>query len=65
MCSHESANDIYSHLSAHIDEVNWIGVTQLSQFNVVGKILSVLPIDMYGHIVIVLHQVNFSTYTQT
>jgi hypothetical protein len=24
MCSHESANDIYSHLSVHIDEVNWI-----------------------------------------
>ena len=39
--------------------------SQLTQPDVVRKILSVLPIDKYGHIVTVLHQVDLSTTTPT
>jgi hypothetical protein len=41
------------------------GLTQISQPDVVRKILSVLPIDKYGHIVTVLHQMDLSVATPT
>ena len=37
--------------------------SQMQQSDVVRKILSVLPIDKYGHIVTVLHQGDLSTAT--
>ena len=37
----------------------------MQPFDVVRKILSVLPIDKYGHIVTVLHQGDLSTATPT
>ena len=39
--------------------------SQLQPSNVVRKILSVLPIDKYGHIMMVLHQGDLSTATPT
>ena len=37
----------------------------MQPFDVVRKILSVLPIDKYGHIVTMLHQGDLSTATPT
>ena len=37
----------------------------MTLLDVVNKIISVLPIDKYGHIVTVLHQVDLSTTTST
>jgi hypothetical protein len=37
-----------------------LGLTQISQPDVVRKILSVLPIEKYGHIVTMLHQMDLS-----
>ena len=37
----------------------------MTLLDVVNKIISVLPIDKYGHIVTVLHQVDLSTTTPT
>jgi hypothetical protein len=42
-----------------------LGLTQISQSDVVRKILSVLPIEKYGHIVTVLHQMDLSITTPT
>ena len=61
----ESANEMYSHLNILVEEVNGLGLTQMQPSDVVRKILSVLPIDKYGHIVTVLHQGDLSTATPT
>ena len=56
---------MYSHLNVLVEEVNGLGLTQMSPSDVVRKILSVLPIDKYGHIVTVLHQGDLSAATPT
>jgi hypothetical protein len=57
---------IYSQLGIiPVDEVYGLGLTQISQFDVVRKILSVLPIEKYIHIVTVFHQMDLSTTTPT
>jgi hypothetical protein len=61
----ESANEMYSHLNVLVEEVNGLGLTQMQLSDVVRKILSVLPIDKYGHIMMVLHQGDIFTVTPT
>ena len=56
---------MYSCLNVLVEELNGLGLTQLQPCDVVRKILSVLPIDKYGHIVTVLHQGDLSTSTPT
>ena len=53
MLPSESANEIYSCLNVLIKKVNGLGLTQMQPSDVVRKILSVLPIDKYLHIVTV------------
>jgi hypothetical protein len=65
MLANENANAMYSRLNILVEEVNGLGLIQISQPNVVRKILSVLPIDKYGHIVTVLHQMDLSVATPT
>ena len=65
MLPKECANEMYSHLNVLIEEANGLGLTQMQPFDVVRKILSVLPIDKYGHIMTVLHQGDLSTATPT
>ena len=65
MLPKECANEMYSHLNVLVEEVNGLGLTQMQPSDVVRKILSVLPIDKYGHIVTVLHQGDLSTATPT
>ena len=65
MLSKECANEIYSRLNVLVEEVNGLGLTQIQPSDIVRKILSVLPIDKYGHIVTVLHQGDLSTATPT
>jgi hypothetical protein len=65
MLANENANVMYSRLNILVEEVNGLGLTQISQPDVVRKILSVLPIDKYGHIVTVLHQMDLSVATPT
>jgi hypothetical protein len=65
MLANENANAMYSRLNILVEEVNGLGLTQISQLDVVRKILSVLPIDKYGHIVTVLHQMDLSVATPT
>ena len=64
MLPRESVNE-YSRLNVLVEEVNGLGLTQMQPSDVVRKILSVLPIDKYGYIVIVLHQGDLSTATPT
>jgi hypothetical protein len=65
MLVNKNANDMYSRLNIFVEEVNGLGLTQISQPDVVRKILSVLPIDKYGHIVIALHQMDLLVATPT
>ena len=65
MLSKECANEMYSRLNVLVEEVNGLELTQMSPSDVVRKILSVLPINKYGHIVTVLHQGDLSTATPT
>ena len=65
MLPKECANEMYSRLNVLVEEVNGLGLTQMQPSDVVRKILSVLPIDKYGHIVTVLHQGDLSTATPT
>jgi hypothetical protein len=63
MLANENANDMYSRLNILVEEVNGLGLTHIPQPDVVRKILSVLPIKKYGHIVTVLHQMDLSITT--
>ena len=65
MLPNESANEMYSRLNVIVEEVNGLGLTQLQPSDVVRKILCVLAIDKYGHIVTVLHQGDISNATPT
>ena len=65
MLPKDSANEMYSRLNILVEEVNRLGLTQMQPSDVVRKILSVLPIDKYGHIMTVLHQGDLSTATPT
>jgi hypothetical protein len=65
MLPNKSANEMYSRLNILVEEVNGLGLTQMQPSDVVRKILSVLPIDKYGHIVTVLHQGDLSTTMPT
>ena len=49
MLPKECANEMYSRLNVLVEEVNGLGLTQMQPSDVVRKILSVLPIDKYGH----------------
>jgi hypothetical protein len=63
--SKESANEIYTRLNVLVEDLNALGLTQISQSDVARRILSVLPIEKYVHIVTVLHQSDLSTTTPT
>ena len=65
MLHKECANEMYSRLNVLVEEVNRLGLTHMSPSDVVRKILSVLPIDKYRHIVTVLHQGDLSAATPT
>ena len=64
MFPEDSANEMYSRLNVLVEEVNGLGLTQIQPSDVVRKILSVLPIDKYGHIVTMLWQnlLNYRTH---
>ena len=55
MLPKECANEMYSRLNVLVEEVNGLGLTQMQPSDVVRKILSVLPIDKYEHIMTVLY----------
>jgi hypothetical protein len=65
MLANENANAMYSRLNILVEEVNGFGLTQISQPDVVRKILRVLPIDRYEHIATMLHQMDISVATPT
>jgi hypothetical protein len=65
MLANENANDMYSRRNILVEEVNGLGLTKISQPDVVRKILSVLPMEKYGHIVTVLYQMDISITTPT
>jgi hypothetical protein len=65
MLSKESANDMYTRLNILVEDLNALELTQMSPSDVARRILSVLSVEKYGHIVTVLHQSDLSTATPT
>jgi hypothetical protein len=65
MLPKESANDIYTRLNVLVEDLNALELTQMSPSDVARRILSVLPVEKYGHIVTVLHQSDLSIVTPT
>jgi hypothetical protein len=65
MLPKESANDMYTRLNVLVEDLNALRLTQMSSSDVTRRILSVLPIEKYGHIITVLHQSDLSTATPT
>jgi len=61
----ENANEMYSRLNVIVEELNGLGLNQMSLVDVARKILCVLPIEKYRHIVTVLHQGDLSIATPT
>jgi SepF-like predicted cell division protein (DUF552 family) len=55
MLPKESANEIYTRLNVLVEDLNALRLTQMSQSDVARRILSILPVEKYGHIVTVLH----------
>jgi hypothetical protein len=55
MLPKESVNEIYTRLNILVEDLNALRLTQMSQSDVARRILSVLPIEKYGHIITVLH----------
>jgi hypothetical protein len=56
---------MYTCLNVLVEDLNALGLTQMSPSNDARRILSVLPVEKYGHIVAVLHQSDLSTATPT
>jgi len=50
-------------LNVIVEELNGLGLNQMSPANVARKILYVLPVEKYEHIVTMLHQGDLSTAT--
>jgi hypothetical protein len=61
----ESANDMYTRLNILVEDLNALGLIKISPSDVARRILSVLPVEKYGHIVTMLHQSDLSTATPT
>jgi hypothetical protein len=51
---------MYTRLNVLVEDLNALGLTQMSPSDVARRILSVLPVEKYGHIVTVLHQSDLS-----
>jgi len=54
---------MYSRLNVIVEELNGLGLNQMSAADVARKILCVLPIEKYGQIETVLHRGERSTAT--
>jgi len=65
MLPKENVNEMYSRLNVIVEELNGLGLNKMSPLDVATKILCVLTMDKYGHIVTVLHQGDLSTATPT
>jgi aspartate carbamoyltransferase regulatory subunit len=57
---------MYSRLNLIINELNSIGINKLDDADIVRKIISVLPQQIYGSIIAILHNLeDLSTMTPT
>jgi hypothetical protein len=52
-------------LNVLVEDLNALGLTQMSPSDVARRILSVLPVEKYDHIITVLQQSDLSTATPT
>jgi hypothetical protein len=66
MKENDLVRDTYSRLNLIINELNSIGINKLGDADIVKKIISLLPQQRYGSIIIILHNMeDLSTMTPT
>jgi hypothetical protein len=66
MKDNEFVRDMYSRLNLIINELNSIGINKLGDADIVRKIISLLPQQIYGSIITILHNMeDLSTMTPT
>jgi hypothetical protein len=66
MKDNELVRDMYSRLNLIINELNYIGINKLGDANIVRKIISLLPQQIHGSIITILHNMeDLSTMTPT
>jgi hypothetical protein len=58
MKENELVRDMYSHLNLVINELNSIGINKLGDVDIVRKIISLLPQQIYGSIITTLHNLE-------
>jgi hypothetical protein len=58
MKENELVRDMYSHLNLIINELNFIGINNLGDVNIMRKIFSLLPQRKYGSIISILHNLE-------
>jgi hypothetical protein len=64
MKDNELVRDMHSRLNLIVNELNSIGINKLGDVNIVRKIISLLPQQKYGSIIIILHNMeNLSKMT--
>jgi hypothetical protein len=54
----ELVRDMYSRLNLMINELNSIGINKLGDIDIVRKIISLLPLQRYGSIITILHNLE-------
>jgi hypothetical protein len=66
MKDNELVKYMYSQLNIFINEFNFIGINKLDDADIVRKIISLLPQQIYGSIITILHNMeDLSTMTST
>jgi hypothetical protein len=66
MKENELVRDLYSHLNLNINELNYIGINKVGDVDIVRKIISLLPQQRYGSIIIIINNMEgLSTMTPT
>ena len=63
MRPNERANDMYSRLNVLAEELNGLGLTQMTKPDVARKIVGLLPKDKYGMCITMLHNEDLSKAT--
>lgn len=65
MFPNELCNDMYSRMNMLVEEINSLELTQLSQGDIIHKILMVLPKPQYNIVISLLHEQDINDMTIT
>jgi hypothetical protein len=62
MLPHENSNQMFSRLNILVEELNDLGLSKMSDIDIIRRILGALPNEKYANIVAYFHQVDLDKY---